>query len=364
MSDTYARRRERLRSQLRSDLTAGLVVTGLTNVRYLSGFTGSSAVLVVGLDREILISDGRYELQIAAECPGLEVVIRPTEVKLEDQVAEVLGSLGVGNCAFESDHVSQRLFATWSEKIEGVELRPSSGLVETLRMEKDDEEVAAIRRAIELAESVFTARIGTVAATDSERLFAADLEYQTRRAGGVGLSFEAIVAAGANGALPHYRPASVTLGDSPSLLIDWGAVGDDGYASDMTRVAFGRSVPDELRRVRDVVDRAVDAAIHTIRPGIEFSAADAAARKVIEEAGYGDKFGHGLGHGLGLDVHEAPRLTPSAEGELRPGMVVTVEPGVYLRGIGGVRLEEDVLVTPDGAEVLTGLPREPFELPW
>ncbi|MEM1063672.1 MAG: Xaa-Pro peptidase family protein, partial [Planctomycetota bacterium] len=299
MSDRLAARRDALRSALRDEGAAAMIVSGLTNIRYLTGFSGSSASFVVTPDRSILVSDGRYELQIAAECPGVEAVIRPVTVKLDDQISETVGTLGVGDCLFESGHVTHATFAAWSESFDGVTMRPSSGLVEGLRMIKDDDEVAAIRRAVTLAETVFTARVASISATDTERGFSADLEHEIRRAGGVGFSFDAIVASGGNGALPHYRPAAVTLGDSPLLLVDWGAVGDDGYASDMTRVAFGAVVPDAMRRVCDLVDRACQAAIDVMRPGVALSDVDGAARKLIEDAGYGPEFSHGLGHGLG-----------------------------------------------------------------
>ena len=358
MSDRHAARRDRLLAALRETEADAILVTGEANVRYLTGFTGDATYLFVSPAVTRLISDSRFTTQIEEECPGLDAHVRTQKTKMVEAVAEVVGGSGAKRVGFESDHVG---FAQWEatrDALKTVELTPLSGLVEKLRSVKDDGEVAAIREAVRLAERAFTVVTAGLTADMTETEVARGLHTALWRFGSPGPAFESIVAVGDRAALPHYRPGNRRLHEAGLLLIDWGAVGPAGYRSDLTRTFATAEVTAKLAEVHGVVNRARQAAIDLIRPGAKAAEVDAAARGVIEAAGYGDFFGHGLGHGIGLQVHEAARFSGISADVLEAGMVMTVEPGIYLPGWGGVRIEDDVLVTPDGREVLSTLPRE------
>ena len=356
--DTYALRRERLCAQLAEDHpdAAALLVESDTNVRYLTGFTGDSTRLLVGPRVERLISDTRYETQLAEQCPGLDATIRTQATSFADATAKVLAKQR-GAVLVEAEHLTVAEFESLKGKAAGTPLLTSEKLVESLRMVKDDWEVAQIRGAVAAAEAAFAAALAELRGDETERAVALRIEAELRQAGADGFSFTPIVAVGDRGALPHYSAGDPRVGDAGTLLVDWGARMPGGYVSDLTRTLVTGAEPDEFRRVYDLVNAAVDAALAALRPGVTLTDVDAAARRVIEDAGFGDRFGHGLGHGIGLQVHEAPRLSAISKDAAEAGMVVTIEPGVYLPGRFGVRIEEDVLVTADGCEVLSSLPR-------
>ena len=231
-------------------------------------------------------------------------------------------------------------------------------LVEELRQIKDPDEIDELRQAVRQAEQGYALMKSLLVPDMNERQAAHELEHGMRRFGAIKAAFEPIIAVGDRSALPHYRAGLRRFHESPFVLCDWGAVSPKGYHSDLTRVWCTGKVPPKLHRIYGVVLTAQQAAIAAIRPGAKCQDVDEVARKVIDQAGYSKYFGHGLGHGIGLDIHEGPRLSPISTDELSPGMVVTVEPGIYLSGVGGVRIEDDVLVTRDGHEVLTSVPRE------
>jgi Xaa-Pro aminopeptidase len=243
-----------------------------------------------------------------------------------------------------------------AEKLPKVEIKKTTGLVEELRAVKDRSEVAAIREAIRFAEEAYLRLRGMVRIDQSEKEFADALEFEMRRGGAQGASFPPIVAVGERAALPHARPTNKRLSEAGYFLLDWGANGAL-YKSDLTRLVARAKIPPKLQRVYGVVLKAQAAAIAAIRPGVSCQDVDEAARSIIDRAGYGKNFGHGIGHGIGLAIHEAPRMARGIKRPLAAGMVVTVEPGIYLPGWGGVRIEDDVLVTRDGAEVLSTLPK-------
>jgi Xaa-Pro aminopeptidase len=368
MDDYPARRRERLGHALPEEGLDALLVSSPVNVTYLTGFTGESSFLVLGRDRAVLVSDRRFTEQIAEECPGLEAHVRQPERSLYQATAEVVARLGAGSVGVESNHLTVAELETLSGLCKAVSWKGGRDRVERLRAVKDASEVAAIREAIAVAERAFAAFRALLRPEDREKDLADALEMYVRRCGGRCGSFPPIVAAGERAALPHAPPTDRAVGGACLLLIDWGASGRM-YKSDLTRVLLPRNNSPSSRAARpadngrleevyDVVLRAQQAALKAIRPGAKGQEVDAAARAVIADAGHGDHFGHGLGHGIGLQVHEAPALRPGSEVVLEPGMVVTVEPGVYLPGWGGVRIEDDVLVTADGCEVLTGVPRD------
>lgn len=347
-----AKRRDKLRRLLRREKVDGLLVTSFTNVTYLTSFSGDDSYLLVSLDGEILLSDPRYETQLAEECPDVKVHIRkPGETMIKAAKAQVKKAK-ITRLAVEDGSMTVGLNNSLAEAISGVELVPVAGLVEELRMIKDKEEVARTRIALEMAKRGFDVVRATLRPGKTEKEIAAELEYQMRLFGARGFAFPSIVAAGPRAALPHAIPTDAKIGDHDFILFDWGAC-EDLYRSDLTRVVHLGKISPKYRRIYKIVLEAQVAAIEAIRPGKTCAEIDAVARKIITKAGYGKQFGHGLGHGLGLDVHESPRLAVGDETVLKPGMLVTVEPGIYLPGWGGIRIEDDVLVTRSGVEVLS-----------
>jgi Xaa-Pro aminopeptidase len=355
MSNSVRRDNQR-RLMQESELDA-LLVTNFTNVTYLTGFTGDDSYLLVTSEGQLLLSDERYRIQLEEECPGLALEIRGPGSKMSEWTAEILKKQGLSKLAVEADTMTVAQYSALQEALGGVELTPKSGLVEKLRIIKDESEIAAIRDAARLAERAFAVIRASLRPGRTEREVAFEIEEQIRLFGGSGWSFPAIVAIGPRAALPHARPTDIRIGSSDFVLIDWGARGRQ-YVSDLTRVLVTGRIPPKLETIYGVVLRAQQQAIEAIRPGVMMQEVDAAARDIITEAGYGPQFGHGLGHGIGLQVHEAPRLAKNQEERLEAGMVVTVEPGIYIPGWGGVRIEDDVLVTAEGHEVLTNVPKQ------
>ncbi len=328
-----------------------LLVTDLVNVRYLTGFTGTNGACVVTPDGRLFLTDFRYMEQAAEQVTGFELL--PAGRDLAADLAVRLA----GRAGFDDAHLSVRTHAKLAKKVdEGVDLVAAGGLVERLRQIKDEAEQAAIASASELATAALERVLERGLAGRTERAVALELEAEMRSAGAEDPSFPSIVAAGAHGALPHAVPRDVEIPRDTLVVIDWGAR-LDGYCSDCTRtVATGRPT-DAAKEAYDLVRHAQEEALGAVRAGVECRAVDAVARDLIEEAGHGEHFGHGLGHGVGLEVHEEPRLTKQADGELSLGNVVSVEPGVYLPGELGVRIEDLVAVTADGADVFTSFPK-------
>jgi Xaa-Pro aminopeptidase len=365
MTSNYpAQRRDNLRQTLIEEGLDGLLITQPLNVTYLTGFTGESSFLVLGRGQAVLVSDPRFTEQIQEECPDLEAAIRPPVQTIHQMTAEVIARLGLHSVGFESNHLTVGEMELLGDLCKTVSWKKGSDRVEKLRAIKDESEVAAIREAIDIAERAFTAFRALLSAEESEKSLTDAMEGYVRRCGGRCTSFPTIVAAGARAALPHAPPTDQRVGDAPMLLVDWGA-SEALYKSDLTRVLVPRKNAPLVQEVYDIVLRAQETAIRQVRPGVRGLDIDTAARTVIAQAGYGERFGHGLGHGIGLQVHEAPALRPASEVVLQTGMVVTIEPGIYLPGWGGVRIEDDVLVTPDGCEVLTrAVPKELAAMYW
>jgi Xaa-Pro aminopeptidase len=365
MRDLYGQRRERILQQLRSEDLDAVLVSSVVNVTYLTGFSGDSSYLIVSPDKTLIVSDGRYTTQLAQECPGLEAHIRPPSQTLQQAVADVLQKMHVGSVEFESADLTVAHWTTLTEQTPKVVWKGNAGRVEALRAVKDEWELEQIQRAIGMAERAFAMFRSMLRGKDTEKELTDALEMYIRRAGGRCSSFPPIVAAGPQAALPHAQPTEAVVAEHDHLLIDWGVSGPF-YKSDLTRVLLRRTkspssgAPSTARlaEVYETVLRAQGAAISQVGPGARTGDVDAAARAVISAAGYGDYFTHSVGHGIGLQIHEAPLMRPGSDVELRPGMVVTVEPGIYLPGWGGIRIEDDVLVTADGCEVLTSVPRE------
>lgn len=351
----HLERRDKLKRLVKKTQADAILVTNVTNVAYLTGFTGDSSFLLLSDKKTIIFSDGRYADQLPAECPGIELEIRgPGTTMVELLKTKLPGKFG--EVAVESSSLLLATYLRIQQDIPGLEMLPTTGLVEELRMVKDKDEVAAIRRAIYLAEKAYAVAKAAMHRDQTEKEVSDLLEQQIRAFGGRCTSFPPIVASGPRAALPHAGATTAALGEFDFVLCDWGAR-EDAYVSDLTRMLVFGKVSSKLAKVHAAVAGAQEAAFAAIRPGAALADVDAAARKVIEDAGFGPNFTHSLGHGIGLEVHEAPRMASSEKGQLKAGMVITVEPGIYLPGWGGVRLEDDVLVTKTGCEVLSHVPK-------
>ncbi|MBV8160333.1 MAG: aminopeptidase P family protein [Acidimicrobiia bacterium] len=351
----------RLRSRLNDAGCGALLVTHLVNVRYLTGFTGSAALLLVTPDEMVLTTDGRYRDQAAeqVEAAGADghVEVRPTVAGQYDVLAGAARS--IPRLGLEADSVTwaqQRRIA--SDVFADAELVATQGVVEELRRVKDAGEIQCMAEAARIADEALAAVRPLLTNGVSEREVALGLDYEMRRLGADGSSFETIVASGPNGAKPHARPTGRRVRPGELVVIDFGAV-VEGYCSDMTRtLCVGELRGDVERRMVDVVAASQRAGVEAVGPGVTGRDLDGACRAVIADAGWADAFIHGTGHGVGLEIHEAPRVASTSEDVLAVGHVVTVEPGVYLAGHGGVRIEDTVVVTDDGCRVLTNAPKE------
>jgi Xaa-Pro aminopeptidase len=357
MPDARERRFAALGERLTVEQLDGLLVSGAASIRYLTGFSGSSAMLVVSQQERLLITDYRYATQARDEVgSAARVVIE--DVSLWNGLWQQLPAMAsVRVIGFESANLVHRDFQRLLESGTRWQWRPTTGLVEALREKKDADELVCIQAAIECAERALEQTVAGIKAGMTELEVAGALETALRKLGSDGFAFPTIVATGPNAARPHARPGTRALRTGDLLLIDFGArVG--GYCSDITRT-FAVGTPDaRSREVYDVVRTANERACAGVRSGMSGRDADRLARGYIEDRGFGESFGHSLGHGIGLEVHEAPRLARTADGILIEGAVVTVEPGIYLPEWGGVRIEDDVHLGADGARVLTRFPRE------
>jgi Xaa-Pro aminopeptidase len=321
---------------------------------YLAGFFGSTSAVMVTADQADFFCDFRYTEQAAQQVGALTV--REVSGSLETRAGEHLKSLGVSRVGFDpaATTVQQRMVL---EEAYGGTLRPDTDLPGLLRQVKDPDEIARLRAASALKEGVLAECLPLLRAGLTERAFAARLEFALKEHGASKVSFDPIVLFGARSSLPHGMPGEKPLEHGDIVLIDFGCI-RDGYCSDLTRTyAFGTIPGAWFEEIYAVTLAAQEAALEAVRPGVAARDVDAVARAIIGEAGYGDHFGHGLGHGVGLEIHEGPRLNQQATGTLAPGMVVTVEPGIYLPGRGGVRIEDLVVVTESGCERLTQTPK-------
>jgi Xaa-Pro aminopeptidase len=347
---THAARRERLLDLAHGVDAEAALVTRLVNVRYLTGFTGSNAALLVGDRGAVLCTDGRYLTQAQDEAPGLELL---DERECPPALTVRAGQDGIRRLAFEAHDVSVETHAELRALDGAPELMPLGQAVETLRTVKDDGELALLREACAIGDRALGETLDRTAPGQTEREVARRLEACMVELGAEGVAFETIVATGPNSAIPHHSPTDREILRGDLLKIDFGAR-YGGYHADCTRtVVVGGAPADWQREIYDVVRRAQRAGRHALAVGADLRAVDAAARDVVVEAGYGDAFPHGLGHGVGLEIHEAPMLGVRATGRLAGRTPVTVEPGVYLPGRGGVRIEDTLVVGEGTPELLT-----------
>jgi len=346
-------RLQRLRKLIVREELDGLIISQLDNLRYLSGFTGSGWLLISERDA-MLAADFRYTEQAKQESPSFEI----TQIRQEPHnwLPNLVLDLGWRRLGLEANHISynayQRLGETIRAKQVNLELVPTTGIVEQLRCVKEPEELVFITRAVELADAALDEAKRIVRSGITEKEAAWEIEKNLRQKGSEGVPFEIIVASGPNSALPHARPTDKAICDGEPVLVDMGAR-IDGYCSDLSRTLFLGRANGTFQKVYGIVREAQTAAIDGVRSEMGASQADQLARDVIERAGYGDAFGHGLGHGVGLAVHEFPRLGLSSSDSLVDGMVFTIEPGIYLAGQGGVRIEDMVVLENGKARVLT-----------
>jgi Xaa-Pro aminopeptidase len=368
-SDVLSARHRAVRARLTKLGLDGLVVTNPTNARYLSNHAGTAGTLVLTHSDAHLLIDFRYQESVRstqasdAACPGLRTW--PVPASYDEALIDMLASLGTVKIGIEAAHltVARKEWLERTSVARGLAITWTSTerVVEQPRLVKDATEVATLRDAAARLTNVAEKAFRSIRPGVTEREVAAAIEVALRSAGYERPAFDTIVASGPNAALPHYRAGLRILKPGDLVVLDFGGV-LDGYCSDLTRtVSVGAPTPDALR-LHAAVREAQRAAIEAVKPGVPASSVDAAARGLLESRGLGDAFGHGTGHGLGLDIHEEPRVGPprshSASVQLEPGMVFTIEPGAYLPGMGGVRIEDDVLVTEDGYEVLTSVPKE------
>lgn len=345
--------RERL-THLRLD---AMLLTHAADIAYLTQFSGHDSVAIVTRSAVTVVTDGRYQEELATHAPQVRAVIRTKT--LTEAVAKALARLRAQRVGFETNFITFGFVDGIKRQLradkKSIALVALADLMLTLRRVKDADEIQRTRVAIDVAEGAFNRVIRKVRPGTTEGAIAGDLIRAMRAAGASDAAFDPIVAAGAHGSLPHYRPDATPVEANSSLLVDWGAT-VNGYRSDLTRVVFLGKPHRKLEEIYKVVLDANLAVIGQLRAGLNCKAVDGIARKLIKKAGYGEQFNHGLGHGLGRDIHEEPRLHYLKDQDyLEPGNIVTVEPGIYLPGLGGVRIEDDVLITEDGCEVLTSL---------
>jgi len=351
----FDQRRRRAGEALAAHKVQALVVSSAANIRYLSGFTGSNGLMLLLPEQAVLFTDPRYGLQAASE----------TAVKVHVERGSLLLAAGkwirlksIRRIGYEKNHISHQAFLALEDPLPGnALLRPVASLVETLRMVKSAREIDLIRRSVQTNSEAFSQTLALVRPGITEIELAAELEYRMRRLGAEKPAFDSIVAFGRRSAFPHASPTRNRLAKSGLLLVDMGAM-RDGYASDMTRMAFLGRPGSKVRKLHKAVLEAQLAALDAVREGVTAESIDRTARRVLRAHGLDRAFVHATGHGLGLEIHEMPRLGRGDQTPLQAGMAVTVEPGVYLQGLGGIRIEDTVAVTRTGCEILTATPKE------
>ena len=356
-------RLSRLREALQERGLDVLVVTQPENRRYLSGYRGETGALVISPRQAYLVTDFRFTEQAEREAPLFQVVredrTQPLGGDFARRLLHLLQDTGTKRVGFEGHHITLLQYQAWAEALQGLELVSVENLVEGMRAVKDEAELAIMREAVALTDSAYGYLRDHIRPGLSEKEVAWETEVYMRTHGAEKVAFDLIIAAGPNGAMPHARASERIVREGEPIVIDMGAC-LDGYHSDLTRtICLGQPDPKFLE-MHHLVRRAQERAEEGIRAGMGAREADGLARRLIEEAGYGERFGHGLGHGVGLAIHEAPAVNRNSEEVLRPGMVITVEPGIYIPGWGGVRIEDMAVIGEDGVEVLTRASKEPL----
>lgn len=345
---------EGLRALLKDARMEALLVSDLKNIRYLSGFTGSNGYIIITRKKSFFLTDPRYTTQAKDEVKGFKVRIFK---KASDAIAGIIKEEKIKTLGFEGATVSYDTHARLKKTIPGVRLKSAGDMPGRLRLRKDQKEISLIRDSVSILDLGYAEAEKLLAPGASERDVAVAVEYFFRKAGGDGAAFDTIVASGYRGALPHGKASSKKIKKGEFVVVDMGVL-RNGYNSDETRTYCMGKATREQRNIYTIVKEAQERAIEVIRPGVAAMAVDRAARGHIEKSGYGRYFGHGTGHGVGLDIHEGPNVGPLGDEKLAEGMVITIEPGIYIPGWGGVRIEDMALVTAEGCEVLTNTSKE------
>lgn len=345
---------ERLRESFHKEGIDALFVTNLHNVRYITNFTGDDSAALITENEAFFITDSRYTEQAKMECTGYTIIERRESILHE--VSRLCKKQGINNLGFEKNHMTYAQFQQLEETVSG-ELIPVAGLVETLRLIKTPEEIALIKVAADIADAAFKHILDFIKPGVTELEVANELEFFMRKSGATSSSFATIVASGARSALPHGAATDKVIEKGDMVTLDYGAI-YKGYVSDMTRTIAIGDPGAQMKEIYEVVLGAQLKGVEGIRAGMTGKEADALCRDYIEEHGYGKYFGHSTGHGIGLEVHEGPALSYRSDTVLQPGMVVTCEPGIYLEGIGGVRIEDDLIIMEDGNERIIHSPKE------
>ena len=354
------RKLRRLARRLPAASVDAVYVSALPNIRYLTGFTGSAGHLLVEPERSTLFVDGRYDVQAVAETAAagaaVEIVVAVPPKKPFHDLIEALDARRISRLGFETQRLTHAAWAALAAGSRRRRLEPLDGWVEELRLVKSPDEIEAIRRSAALNDQAFADACAAARPSWTERRLAAEIDYRMARLGASGPSFDTIVASGAHGALPHAQPRRVRLEPRTLVVVDHGAI-LDGYVSDMTRMVALGTPPPEAMALYEAVREAQQAALEAVKAGVKAHTVDAKARAVLDRRGFGDAFRHSTGHGVGLEIHEGPRIGPGEELRLKAGMVITIEPGAYIDGLGGARVEDLVAVTPAGCDVLSQTPR-------
>lgn len=345
----------RLRQLMEEHRFEAILIGSEHNRRYISGFTGSSGMVLITLRESYLLTDFRYRTQAPQQAAGFQIIEHGSS-PLED-VLGLLRQAKLTKLAFEQDHVVYSEFTAWTKTLNGITLEPASGLVERLRIIKDESELQIMQEAADLADSTFNHILKLIRPGVRETEIALEMEVYMRKHGATSSSFDTIVASGERSALPHGVASDRIIGNNEFVKLDFGAY-YNGYCSDLTRTVVVGTPTAKHLEIYNIVLEAQLHALENIKPGMTGREADALTRDIITKYGYGDLFGHGTGHGLGMEIHEAPRLSKLSETILTPGMTVTVEPGIYVPGFGGVRIEDDIVITETGIKILTSSPKD------
>ncbi|KAF1292287.1 peptidase M24 [Enterococcus sp. CU9D] len=346
---------ENLRKAMKKEQVDGFLVTSPYNLRYLTNFTGTTGLAVITLDKAFFVTDFRYTEQAAAQAQGFEIIKNVGPIF--DEVAKLCAQEELNGLAFEENHVSFAEYSVLEEIIEETPLIPISGMIENLREVKDEEEIAITQKACAIADQGFDYVLKTIKPGMTEIEVANQLDFYMRSLGASGVSFDTIVASGLRSAMPHGVASEKVIEQGDLITLDFGCY-YQGYVSDMTRTFAIGDPGEKLREIYQVVLEAQLKVLEAAKPGLTGIQLDAVARDHITAAGYGEAFGHSTGHGIGLEIHEGPNVSFRADKQFVPGNIITDEPGIYLPGIGGVRIEDDLLITPDGNQVLTHAPKE------
>ncbi|MFL0251574.1 M24 family metallopeptidase [Clostridium neuense] len=349
----YKSRIDKLRDAMKSKNIDGVLLVGDPNRNYMSGFTGDESFSIITLNRAIFITDSRFTEQARQQVKDYEVVQYNTT--FSEFLGKMAEELGIKTLAFEEDVLT---FSTYSEYKKSLkcDFVPLNGIVEELRLIKDETEIEKIKKAANIADKAFEHMLTFIKKGMTEREVGLELEFTMKKMGAKDLSFPSIVASGERSCLPHGQATNKVLEEGDFLTLDFGCIYED-YCSDMTRTIVIGKPSDKMKEIYDIVLKANEAAIPVIKSGIICKAIDKVSRDIISSYGYGDNFGHGLGHGVGREIHEEPRLSPRGDVVLREGMIVTDEPGIYIPGFGGVRIEDLILVKKDSCEVISKSPK-------